>query len=185
MNTNTVTIGYLPLAVVALFLAAAMILIDLPTMNQTVIVQPTPTPVIIMVATPAAAQSVAQQLASLQNNVSGSFRLPTLDDVRAAVAQPAYAAEEVSAQPANTQQVAWATRPDPAGNQVNYQVAGAQEWGGDTWVGAPTGWYRCGDLSLSGRAPATNAAGWQQSPGWMQAHLIDICNMTQVGGLAQ
>lgn len=179
MNTTSPT-SYVPITAAILILAVVLFVIDLRAWGQpqTIVVQPTPTPMVIVIATPAA--TMDDQLAGLRDLVANqaSGGLPSLDQFRASLSGasveqpiPTPATDSPIAESLRIRQslqfVAPVARNNPQGVPVYYDAGITAE--GQTVVLTPVGAVYCGD---------TGWAYGSLAP-WEQDHVIEICGMIQ------
>ncbi len=175
MNQTTSPVAYLPITAAILVLALVFAFIDLRVLAQpnTVVVQPTATPVVVVVVTPEAA-TVNDQLAGLRGLVANrvSASLPSFDEFRAGLdgapveqrAQDSNIAESLRIRQ-SMQFVAPIARLNPDGAPVYYDAGVTND--GRSVVLTPTGPVYCRDT------------GWAYSSlaPWEQNHVIEICGM--------
>lgn len=159
--TNTPAINYLPFTAAILVLAVVIFVSDLRAWGQpAIVVQPTPTPVVIVIATPQAA-TVEDQLAGLRgqlaNQASGS--LPSLDQFRAGW--------NSQAQPTPVRSIEEIILPSSQGAPVVYRVH--REDGQVTAIEGAGILYACTDV-LAG-----SIAHWESWPDYMRSQMASIC----------
>lgn len=162
MTEQRTSLTYLPIVAAVIVLSIVLFLIDLRLWAQPAAMQPTPTPVIIIVATPEAV-TVGDQLTNLRgqiaNQVGGS--LPSLDQFRAGMGG------EPAAQPTPVRSVEDLLLPNPQGAPVAYRVH--SEDGRAIAIEGAGVLYYCTDV-LGGTVPH-----WTEWPDYMRSQMASIC----------